>query len=87
LRGEKFEIKARRASGETINLTGKAAGSLELWDKWSLNAPVVQELRESMLADVEMIAIEKRRWLMQYALDGDARKIVDGDAGTTLEGY
>ncbi len=85
LRGERFEIKARRAAAETMKLTGKAAGSVELWDKWSLDAPIVQTLREAMLADVEMIAIEKRRWLMKYALDDDAPKIVVGDA-TSLEG-
>jgi hypothetical protein len=49
LRGRKFEIKWRRGVDETIDLCGEAASSVELWDKWSFDAPIVQQLRQAMM--------------------------------------
>ncbi len=80
LRGGKFEIKARRGVGDSIRLSDHAIGSVELWDKWSLDSPVVRQFGEAMRSDIAMIGIEKRRWLRKYALDDDAPTIIAANA-------
>ena len=61
LRGRKFEIKAQHGIGEVVSLSDNATGVLELWQKWSLDDSVVQDLAAAMRQNADLIEIEKRR--------------------------
>lgn len=78
-RDGRFEIKARHGIGDETRLSAEASGMIESWQKWSLENSVAA-LRSAVGDTDEMLAVEKRRWMLVYDLDSDAPRIAEPGA-------
>jgi hypothetical protein len=63
-----FDIKARQGVGEETKLSAGAVGMMEIWCKWSLQAPA-PELHAAISRSNDLLAVEKRRWTLICAAD------------------
>jgi hypothetical protein len=82
----KFEVKVLRGAPETVRYPSGVAGRSDCWVKWSYGEPPVEAWAQALSAESEgWIAVEKRRWLRTFSLDGGALEEVDPEK-TPVEG-
>jgi hypothetical protein len=57
----------------------RATGNVEHWQKWSADLPAADRPSSAQLRSAGWVAVEKRRYLRKFAIDGPSIRELDAD--------
>ena len=83
----KFEVKAMRPGSYEQHVATDLIGRVELWVKWSLEAPS-RDLFGAAISDAQTVRVSKDRRLIKYSADVGSVRKVEGerpDAGCKVQ--
>jgi hypothetical protein len=70
LRQANFQIKALTGGPTLLRPASGVVGRTDNWIKWSIELPIGDALKTTMMERARWVAVNKTRWLRKYSVEG-----------------